>query len=127
MTLQREKPDNVLCCKEPQEQARGGKRTGKPARASSEFGARCAGRKADGAPFLLPKYSALGFSKEKFIPEFTLPTVHPSSLLCLLRRKHFTGCSSEMNHGPISELPATTLLLTQQFKAAAFADCSAKG
>lgn len=94
----------------------------------SKFVERCAGRKADWASFFLPKYTAIGFLKEKkIIPEFILPTLHPSSLLCLLQSKHFTGCSSKMNHRPISELPATTLLLTQQFKSAVFADCSAKG
>lgn len=99
-----------------------------PARAScSKFRDRCAGRKADGASFFLPKYTALGFSKEKFIPEFILPILHPSSLLCLLKSQHFPGCSSEMNHRPISELTATTLFFTQQFKAAVFADCSTKG
>lgn len=93
----------------------------------SKFRDRCVGRKADRASFFLPQYTALDFSKEKFIPDFILPTLHPSSLLCLFKNEYFTGCSSEMNHRPISELPATTLLLTQQFKSAVFADCSTKG
>lgn len=123
----REKRQMMLFAAKKPRNRQGEARVAQPARAScSKFRDRCAGREADGASFFLPKYIALGFLKEKFIPEFILPTLHPSSLLCLLKSKHL-GCSSEMNHRPISELPATTLLLTQQFKAAVFADCSTKG
>lgn len=77
-----------------------------PARDScSKLRDRCSGRKADGVSFFLPKYTVLGFSKEKFIPEIILPTLQTSCVLSLLKSKDFTGCSSKMNQRCISELP----------------------
>lgn len=77
-----------------------------PARDScSKLRDRCSGRKADGVSFFLPKYTVLGFSKEKIFPEFILPLLKTSSMLSVLKSKHFTGCSPEMNQRYISELP----------------------
>lgn len=124
--MQGGKADAALCCKEPQEQ-QGEARVAQPARAScSKFRQMC--RKERRWSLILPAQThSTWLLKKKFIPEFILPTLHPSSLLCLLKSKYFLGCSSEMNHRPISELPATILLLTQHFKAAVLADCSTKG
>lgn len=77
-----------------------------PARDScSKLRDRCSGRKADGVSLSLPKYTVLGFSKEKFITDFILLALQTSPMPSLLRSKDFSGCPSEMNQRDITELP----------------------
>jgi len=77
-----------------------------PARDScSKLRDRCSGRKADGVSLSLPKYTVLGFSKEKFISDFILLALQTSPMPSLLKSKDFSGCPSEMNQRDITELP----------------------